>query len=100
VFARRDHALARSFWCHDQHSCTKTWRIIAREVSVRIVEASLPDDLEQFRALMDAYLVEFDAESDPREYWDDEYFVACEAGIAGGTHIILLAVDGAVAVGL
>jgi GNAT superfamily N-acetyltransferase len=66
---------------------------------VRIIEAILPDDLEQFRSLMDDYLVEFDRESDPREYWDEEYFVACEAGIAGGTHIVLFAVEGEAVLG-
>jgi GNAT superfamily N-acetyltransferase len=60
---------------------------------VRVVEASLPEDLEEFRALMNAYLKEFDPESDPVEYWDDEYFTACEAGIAGGTLTVLLAVE-------
>ncbi len=60
---------------------------------MRVVEASLPEDLEEFRALMNAYLKEFDPESDPVEYWDDEYFTACEAGIAGGTLTVLLAVE-------
>ena len=64
-----------------------------------IVEASLPEDLELLRPLMNAYLMEFDPESDPVEYWDDEYFVACEAGLAGGTHTILLATEGDSALG-
>jgi len=65
---------------------------------VEIREASLPDELLVLRQMMNAYLVEFDPESDPATYWDDGYFAACQEGASRGAIQILFAVDAAVPV--
>jgi GNAT superfamily N-acetyltransferase len=68
-----------------------------RQFEVRL--ADLSSDLPVLRAMMNAYMLEFDATSDPALYWDDAYFQACASGVSAGTLRILFACDGAVPLG-
>lgn len=49
------------------------------------------EELPILRRLMNEYLLEFDPESDPASYWDEEYFACLMDGVEQHTHVILLA---------
>ncbi len=48
-------------------------------------------DLLAWQAMLRDYLLEHDPHSNPAQYWDREFFDACLAGLAAGTHLIWLA---------
>jgi ribosomal protein S18 acetylase RimI-like enzyme len=55
------------------------------------IEPFAQADLPTWQAMLRAYLLEHDPHSNPAQYWDREFFDACLAGLAAGTHLIWLA---------
>jgi ribosomal protein S18 acetylase RimI-like enzyme len=64
---------------------------VVLRLCVEIIEAHLPDELPVLRQLMAEYLLEFDPNSEPALFWDNEYYEVCQDGVKAGTTSILFA---------
>ncbi len=63
------------------------------------IEPLVETDFPLWRAMLHAYLREYDPDRDPDEYWNREFLAACRDGLGAGTHHIWLARVGAAPVG-
>jgi ribosomal protein S18 acetylase RimI-like enzyme len=66
---------------------------------VEIAEVHLPDELPVLRQLMAEYLLEFDPDSEPAAFWDEQYYAACLIGVQAGNTSILFACENTQAIG-